>query len=331
MLESLSQGAGTIHELNLAGAFPARAPYRPRELYAALKDTPLYDPERGQWNHFMSMEQELGDGSRYASTLLLGVLVEAQFNAKGAQALYEELKATPLYDSACGQWNLYMSLGQQMRGGFNSEREGFAQLLGVLAEEVCDPEGARARYEKLKTTPLYTERGYWNTWMSEEQEQRGRELYAEVQLLGVLVAARGNPAEASARYSKLKTTAFYDAARRQWNASFWSEEDLCASTATDVLGDTDRFAVPQLLGVLAEAQFNPEAARALYEELKASPLYDPERGQWNRHMSEKQILEDTDRYAYAQLLGVLVEAKLLSVLAHPLTEAVPPLPITEDW
>ena len=31
MLESLCKSTGTIYELNLAGAFPERTPYRPRE------------------------------------------------------------------------------------------------------------------------------------------------------------------------------------------------------------------------------------------------------------------------------------------------------------
>ena len=91
MLESLCQGAGNINQLNLEGAFPESAPYRPRELYEELKLTPLYDAERGQWNLRMSGEQELKGTDRTAYAQLLGLLVEAQFNPDGARALYEKL------------------------------------------------------------------------------------------------------------------------------------------------------------------------------------------------------------------------------------------------
>ena len=209
MLESLRRGAGNIHQLNLEGAFPEPVKYRPRELYEELKRTPLYDVERGQWNFDMSKE-DLPDTDRVADAQLLGALVEALFSPEGARALYEKLKATPLYDASRKQWN-------------------------------CD--------------------------MSEEQE----------------------------------------------------------------LGDSYRDAAAQLLGVLVEVQLNPEGARALYEKLKATPLYDAQLGQWRRHMSKEQELLDADRYASAQLLGVLVEAKLLAALPRPLLEAIPPPPITEDW
>ena len=48
-------------------------------------------------------------------------------------------------------------------------------------------------------------------------------------------------------------------------------------------------------------------------------------------MSDNQGLKKTGRFAHVQLLGVLVEAKLLASLPSPLSEAIPPPPITEDW
>ena len=265
LLESLSQGAGTIHELNLDGAFPERAPYRPRELYAALKATPLYDPERGQWNWSMSEEQILKLADYGADSQLLGVLVEAQFNPEGAWQLYEKVKATPLYDAGRGQWNDYLSGKQTLEYTF---RHAVAQLFGVLVEAQFNPEAARERYGKLTATPLYdVDRGQWNWSMSEGQ-----------MLLG-----------------------------------------------------TDRNAAAQLVGVLVEAQFDPANAQVRYEQLKATPLYDAGRGQWSSVMSKEQVLCDSVRSAAAQLLGVLVEATLLSTLPRALAEPVPPLPVMENW
>ena len=320
MLESLCQGVGTIHELHLEGAFPARAPYQPREVYEALKQTPLFDAERGQWNWYMSAEQELRFATRYAYAQLLGVLVEAQFSSERASALCDTLKATPLYDPARSQWNLMMSEEQQLE---SSDRFVVSQLLGVLVDAQFNRETARVLHERLKTTPLYDpQRGQWNFVMTEAQILRSHQRNADVQLLGVVVEALFHPEGARVRYEALKATPLYDAARRQWNLLMSTEQHLYSS---------ERHADCQLLGVLAEAQFDPERARELYEELRASPLYDFERGQWNWSMSEQQILRDATRNTDAQLLGVLVEATLLSISRRPLTEAVPPLPIMEDW
>ena len=320
MLESLCQDASTIHELNLDGAFPERAAYRPQAVYEALKRTPLYDREDGHWKWSMSETQMLQDTDRGADAQLFGVLVEAQFNPDGALPLYEKVKATPLYDAARGQWNDYMCEEQRLRG---MDRNAAIQLQGVLAEVQLNPKKAWGRYAQVKATPLYDpERGQWNWSMSPGQKVQERDSYADAQLLGVLVEAQFDKEAARVSYERLKATSLYDPERGQWN--WWMSEE-------QVLLGTDRYAAAQLIGVLVEAQFDSEQAQALYEQLKTTPLYDPEYGQWNYRMSAEQELCDPDRLAAVQLLGVLVEAKLLSTLPRPLAEAVPPLPVTEDW
>ena len=319
MLESLCQGVATIHELNLAGAFPERAPYRPRDLYAALKATPLYDPERGQWNGGMSEEQKLLGTDRSARAQLFGVLVEAQFNPVAARALYEKLKATPLYDPECGQWTWSMSRAQEMNF---SSRYAVLQVLGVLAEAQFDAVAARERYAKLKTTPFYDpERKQWNRQMSSLRRLCSRNCDSATELLGVLAEAQCTLEGARELYEKLKLTPLYDPERGQWNWTMSEKQELEI---------TKRYVDAQLLGVLVEAEFNPEGAREQYEQLKATPLYDPARRQWNWSISENQYIS-TDRFAVSQLVGVLVEAKLLSTLPGPLVEAVPPLPVVETW
>ena len=320
MLESLRPGTATIHELNLAGVFPEPAPYRPRELYEALKATPLFDADRGQWNKWMCEEQRVQERPRYVAAQLLGVLTEALFNLEGARELYEKLKATPLYDPEHGQWNVWMSEQQIVRGTY---RQVDAQLLGVLVEGQFNPEGARELYARHKTTPLYDAvRGQWNYLMSEKQILHSAYHDAATMLLEVLVEAQFCSEKARERYEQLKSTVLFDHEREQWNGSI--SEKLA-------LQSSKRYADAQLLGVLAEAQANPEGARAMYEKLKATPLYDAARGQWNYLMSEAQELESTHRHADAQLLGVLVAAKLHATLPRRMAAAVPPLPTTEDW
>ena len=318
MLESLCQGAGTIHELNVAGAFPERAVYRPRERYAALKATPLFDAERGQWNYEMCPESAVCNTERDAAVQLYGVLAESQCTIEGARGLYEKLQATALYEAPRRQWNARIRDGQML---WNESREAGAQLLGVLVEAQFNREEARIRYEKLKTTPLYDAVcGQWNWYMFPDQERCSRNCYAGDQLLGVLVEGQFDPKHARVLYEKLKSTQFYDGVHGQWN--YWISHDGRRL-------DMDRYAHAQLLGVLVEAQFNPEQARMRYEKLKTTPLYDPADGQWNLSMSEVRITPT--RGSAAQLLGVLVEAKLLSTVQRSLTDAVPPLPITEEW
>ena len=320
MLESLCQGAGTLHELNLSGAFPERARYRPRELYAALKATPLFDAERGQWNEWMSEEQIPAGTLRHADFQLLGVLTEAQFNRTWAWGLYEKLKASPLYDRVRGQWNRFVSEDQSV---CDRDCHTDIQLFGALVEARFNPEGARVMYEKLKATELYDSlRGQWNEAASAAQMLCETDRYAATQLLGLLVEARFDAAQARKLYEQLKTTSLYDPARAQWNWCMSEEQKVNV---------WNRHADAQLLGVLVEAQFNPERAEALYEALMATPLYDRERGQWNECMSEDQLLLDTYRVSVAQLLGVLVEATLLAELPRSPADAVPPLPVMEDW
>ena len=97
------------------------------------------------------------------------------------------------------------------------------------------------------------------------------------------------------------------------------------------LENSERYSVLQLLGVLAEAKFNPEGARLTYQTLKETPLYDRESGQWISYIDETQALQDSDRYSNAQLLGILVEAELAALELPQLIEKVPPLPLVIDF
>ena len=48
-----------------------------KEIYQSLKETPLWDKEKKQWNEYMNKEGELKDSDRYSRNQLLGVLAEA--------------------------------------------------------------------------------------------------------------------------------------------------------------------------------------------------------------------------------------------------------------
>ena len=105
-----------------------------KEIYQSLKETPLWDEEKKQWNGYMNKEGELKDSDRYSWAQLLGVLAEAVAgNLEEAKEIYQSLKETPLWDEEKKQWNGYMNREGELK---NSDRVSVAQLLGVLAEAV---------------------------------------------------------------------------------------------------------------------------------------------------------------------------------------------------
>jgi hypothetical protein len=168
---------------------------RAEQLLESLKNTPLYDKERKQWNEYMNERKqfEYSDSSRRRSSdQLLGVIAEAVIgNIDEAQQLLKSLKNTPLYDKERKQWNWYMNKEQQLP---DSSRSSSDQLLGVIAEAVIgNISQAQQLLESLKNTPLYDkERKQWNECMNKEQrlpDSANSIRYSLNQLLGVIVEA----------------------------------------------------------------------------------------------------------------------------------------------
>ena len=50
---------------------------RAKEIYQSLKETPLWDEGKKQWNWYMNKEGKLINSDRYSKVQLLGVLAEA--------------------------------------------------------------------------------------------------------------------------------------------------------------------------------------------------------------------------------------------------------------
>ena len=103
-----------------------------QERLEKLKETPLYDKEKEQWNWYMYESQELKNSDRYSDSQLLGVLAEAVTGNLGeAKNMFKKLKETSLYDKEKEQWNRSMYKNQEL---IDSDRLSYSQLLGVLAE-----------------------------------------------------------------------------------------------------------------------------------------------------------------------------------------------------
>jgi len=107
---------------------------RAKEIYQSLKNTPLWDKEKKEWNGYMDEKENLKDSDRYSDGQLLGVLAEAVTgNLEEAKEIYQSLKNTPLWDKEKKQWNWWMDKEGELK---SSDRYSEAQLLGVLAEAV---------------------------------------------------------------------------------------------------------------------------------------------------------------------------------------------------
>ena len=77
---------------------------------------------------------------------------------------------------------------------------------------------------------------------------------------------------------------------------------------------------------LFEALFDPDNAKVVYKQLKESPLYDSSTRQWNWSMTKTRELRVSNREVSAQLLGILVEAKLKELFDKEPLIKDPPLP-----
>jgi len=274
---------------------------RAKEIYQSLKNTPLWDNEKKQWNGEMNKEGKLESSDRYSKNQLLGVLAEAVTgNLEEAKEIYQSLKNTPLWDKEKKQWNWWMEEKENLK---DFDRASENQLLGVLAEAVTgNLEEAKEIYQSLKNTPLWDkEKKQWNWGMDEKGNLKDSNRYSENQLLGVLAeAVAGNLEEAKEIYQSLKNTPLWDKEKKQWNSYIDSEGRLKSSF---------RYSEDQLLGVLAEAVTgNLEEAKKIYQSLKNTPLWDNEKKQWNGYMDKKGNLLNSARYSKNQLLGVLAEA-----------------------
>ena len=189
--------------------------------------------------------------------------------------------------------------------GVLKDSDGFVhvQLVGVLAEYlVGDKELAKNMLDDLKHTSLWDSYNHqWNWYMNKNGKLGNSNRFADVQLVGVLDEYFvGDKDLAKRMYDNLKHTSLWDVDNHQWNEGM---------NESGVLKDSDRHAHDQLLGVLAEYFVgDKDLAKNMLEDLKHTVLWDSYNHQWNRWMNKDGKLGNSDRFADAQLLGILAEA-----------------------
>lgn len=154
---------------------------------------------------------------------------------------------------------------------------------------------AREKYEALlKRGNFYDSEA--KEWKSGEPSSERRVSFE--QLLGVFLEAQFNNQKARNSLERLRQTDFYDSKRDLWKI----ENDMGN-------GDEDHTTECQLLGVLAETQFNPERAKEKLKSLKQI-FYDSERNLW--YHDEKHSTNQFHEAIYPatdQLIGILIESQ----------------------
>jgi len=266
-----------------------------------LKQTKLWDPVKSQWNGWMDENGGLGNSNRYADDQLLGVLTEFFVGDKDlAKNMHDALKHTELWDPDNYQWNEDMNENGKLE---HSYRLAENQLLGVLTEFfVGDKDLAKNMLINLKQTELYDPvKSQWNWFMDNNGKLIDSGGYTDDQLLGVLAEYFvGDKDLAKNMLINLKQTVLWDPVKFQWN---WGMDKNGKPESSN------RYAYDQLLGVLAEFFVgDKDLAKNMLINLKHTELYDQTNSQWNWEMDENGKVIDSNRYAYAQLLGVLAEA-----------------------
>jgi hypothetical protein len=213
---------------------------------------------------------------------------------KSAREKFGELKNSPFYNTERELWN------------FNADPGGFAtepQLIGILVDKMFGTGNAQKKYEALKQDGFYNkELGGWNSFSSRSLDRFSREfsLYSEQNLLSILIENIFNKEKAKENYEKLKHT-LYDEQDGLWNHFMDAAKYVVES----------RTSKSQLLGLLAEELFDPGKARAKYEELKQTPLYDNKLEQWNQSMYKNTDNIDPTCYSSDQLIGILIEGQYI--------------------
>lgn len=270
-LESLNDNQINIHDLTLEQEKQPISEWQKQ--YEDLKETPLYDPENGEWN--CSMDERGVTETRLACSQLVGTLIESFSDKTKAEKIYKRLQKTNLYiGSNC--WHKSIGTDRKTR---DEESTYFNLYFSLLVENQFDPTKAKEKYLQRKNS-----------------DQTINDFSVLPQLTNLLLESKLNLLSPSEGYAELLKSDLYE------NETGYFYEDK-------INDDTVR-STEQLMGVLVLAQFDKPKAIEKYMLLKKSPIYDSENQQWFWIYDERQNMVVKDIYSTEQLLGILCEHEL---------------------
>ncbi len=224
-----------------------------RELYRKLlKDSALYDAEKGEFMWAKNKEGKNTGSDRFSTNQLLHALLLAVIGErKKARELYQKLlKDSALYDAEKGEFKICKN-----KEGKNTDTTSSCcsgdQLLHAIFLAVMGERGrARKLYQKLlKDSGLYdAEKGEFKMYKSEALSIRGFIRSSTDQLLhALLLAAIGKRKKAQELYQKLlKDSTLYDAEKDEFMRNKSKEGNKKEKNS-----ESGRYSTDQLLRILA--------------------------------------------------------------------------------
>lgn len=279
-----------------------------RELYEALKQSRFLDPESGKWINELNETGQPFNEDVFALNQILGLYVAALFNP-----LETERKFRALQQDRTAYHNGYL----KEDGGIYAQLP--AQFIGIILEGLFSPAAARKKFAEIKEKFYSNEKQLWRPLSTGPHVLRyatSWELYAgwmEVSLF---------PERAAEVLAKLRQSAFYDQEAQNWRATndpMDKDTQLLRSNYS-------------LLDILIESYVTPKLAYQHYQNLKSSPLYNPELHYWevDYHPASNSI---TLRYScQAQFLGIILKQRFEALFPEPpiLNGNVPFQPLTKE-
>jgi hypothetical protein len=227
-----------------------------------LKQTPLYDRERGLW---LVLEETDSRFQRYyTEDQLMGVIITSVFNKDEARDNLKQLKHSKLFNDGDKQWIKGMDSDESTFSGSNPIAH---QLLGIVAGGQLNRAGVQGKYNELKHEHFDEEH---KRWIDDTNGDGSSELFfTKTQLIGVIAEALFDKESAKELYKEIKAD-FYDSREGHWHT--WVEikdDEQLPQHAISVSQERD------LLGVWAEAMVGDrQEARARYKELRPEAIQD---------------------------------------------------------
>ena len=211
-----------------------------------------------------------------------------------ARRLWENLKRSNFFDEK----NHQFVHGLKEDNGIESEDSTFSsdKVYEIWVQSLFNSDIAKEKLKRLEASPLFNnENGMLDHSYYKGQSKDGYSFWTADQLLGILVLTGLNRKEGRKRYTQLKNSTYlFDLDRNMWN--------FCL---TDKQYDSRKDTQPQLIGILVENLFDPEAAKEQLKKLKKYRCYDRLEDSWKGNLQKDH--NNQSLFTNDQLLGIIID------------------------
>ena len=277
-------------------------PERTAERLERLKQTSLWDEEKGLWIGGVDEYGDEMDDNCYTKDQLLYLHLLIALGEEGeAKVQLERLKQTNLWDARKEQWVRCIN-----ENGFREDTARYIQDQFVylrLLVSLDEDNEAEAFFTKLKQTNFWDEETGLCVHRLLEDGGRGYNYFSDDQLLHLrLLIALGEKEEAQAKFVSFKQTRLWNKKDRLWT---FSMNKVDSENPTGYYID-DQLAHLHLMVALGK----DDDARRHIARLKKTKFWNERNGLWIKVMGKRGGLHDTTHYAAHQLSYLYLLAAL---------------------